>query len=181
MDKAAEKHAKSCHGCQIVSQPDVPEPLQPTELPEGPWQDIATDLLGLLPTGHSILVAIDYYGRYYEYEILQSTTTDKVTDSLENIFSRHGLPVTLRSDCGPQFMSSQFQIFCQDYGILHVKTTPKWAQANGEVERQNASLMKRIRIAQSEGLDWKKKELHKYVTIYRSINHSTTGKSPAGK
>ena len=56
--------------------------------------------------------------------------------------------------------------------------TPKWAQANGEVERQNASLMKRIRIAQSEGLDWKR-ELRRYVTIYRSIDHSTTGKSPS--
>lgn len=70
-------------------------------------------------------------------------------------------------------MSAQFQAFCQENGIEHVKTTPKWAQANGE-----ALQMKRIRIAQSEGLDWKK-ELRKYVTIYRSIDHSTTGKSPA--
>ncbi|KAJ8362198.1 hypothetical protein AAFF_G00390670 [Aldrovandia affinis] len=52
------------------------------------------------------------------------------------------------------------------------------AQANGEVERQNASLLKRIRIAESEGLDWKR-ELRKYVTVYRSIDHATTGKSPA--
>lgn len=38
--------------------------------------------------------------------------------------------------------------------------------------------MKRIRIAQAEGQDWKR-ELRKYVTIYRSIQHATTGKSPA--
>jgi len=38
--------------------------------------------------------------------------------------------------------------------------------------------MNRIRIAQAEGLDWKK-ELRKYVTVYRSIEHTTTGKSPA--
>lgn len=178
IDKAAEKYVRSCHGCQIVSRPDVPEPLRPTALPDGPWQDLATDLLGPLPTGHSILVVIDYYSRYYEYDILQSTTAEKVINSLENIFSRHGLPISIRSDCGPQYMSAQFQAFCQENGIEHVKTTPKWAQANGEVERQNSSLMKRIRIAQSEGLDWKK-ELRKYVTIYRSVDHSTTGKSPA--
>ncbi|KAL1256496.1 hypothetical protein QQF64_012041 [Cirrhinus molitorella] len=35
-----------------------------------------------------------------------------------------------------------------------------------------------IRIAQSEGLDWKK-ELRKYVTVYRGIVHNTTDKSPA--
>ena len=38
--------------------------------------------------------------------------------------------------------------------------------------------MKSIRIAQSDGLDWKK-GLRKYVTVYRSIIHPTTGKSPA--
>lgn len=38
--------------------------------------------------------------------------------------------------------------------------------------------MKRIKIAQAEGLDWKC-ELRKYVTVYRSIEHATTGKSPA--
>lgn len=38
--------------------------------------------------------------------------------------------------------------------------------------------MKRIQIAQAEGLDWKD-ELRTYVTVYRSIEHLTKGKSPA--
>ena len=38
--------------------------------------------------------------------------------------------------------------------------------------------MKRIRIAQPEGVDWKK-ALRRYVTKYRSIDHTTTGRSPA--
>ncbi|KAF7709013.1 hypothetical protein HF521_018070, partial [Silurus meridionalis] len=178
MDKAAEKYCKSCHGCQVVSRPDAPEPLRPTTLPDGPWQDVAIDLLGPFPTGHSILVVVDYYSRYYEYEILTSTISDKIIDSLESIFSRHGLPITCRSDQGPQFKSEQFTVFCESNGIKHQRTTPKWAQANGEVERQNSSIMKRIQIAQAEGLDWKK-ELRKYVSAYRSIEHPTTGKSPA--
>ena len=56
--------------------------------------------------------------------------------------------------------------------------TAKWAQANGEVERQNASIMKRVRIAQAAGLNWKK-ELRTYVAKYRGLPHTTTGKSPA--
>lgn len=178
IDRAAERHCRTCHGCQVVARPDAPEPLRPTELPEGPWQDVAIDLLGPLPSGESILVVVDYYSRYYEYDVLKSTVTSKVIDSLESIFSRHGLPVSVRSDMGPQFKSEEFSEYCDSNGIKHVKTTPRWAQANGEVERQNASLMKRIRIAVSDGLDWKR-ELRKYVTIYRSIDHTTTGKSPA--
>ncbi len=37
---------------------------------------------------------------------------------------------------------------------------------------------KRIKIAQAEGLDWKN-ELRRYVTKYRGLPQTTTGKSPA--
>lgn len=155
IDKAAERHCRACHGCQITSRPDAPEPLRPTPLPDGLWQDLAVDLLGPLPSKHSILVVVDYHSRYYDYDVLTSTTTtEKVIDSLESIFSRHGLPVTLKSDNGPQFKSDEFRDYCAENAIVHLRTTPKWAQAIGEVERQNASIMKRIRIAQSDGLEW---------------------------
>ena len=35
----------------------------------------------------------------------------------------------------------------RQHGIMHHKVTAKWAQANGEVERQNRSLLKRLQIA----------------------------------
>ncbi|KAI0221117.1 hypothetical protein LSAT2_027483, partial [Lamellibrachia satsuma] len=51
--------------------------------------------------------------------------------------------------------------YCVENNITHLKVTAKRAQANGEVERQNASLLKRIRIVQAEGKPWRK-ELLKY-------------------
>lgn len=124
MDKAAEKYCKACHGCQNVARPDPPEPLRNTLLPDGPWQEVAVDLLGPLPTNHSILVLVDYYSRYYEYEIMTSTTADKVIDCIDEIFSRHELPVTIKSDNGPQFKYELFREYCENNGIKHVKTTP---------------------------------------------------------
>ena len=56
-------------------------PLKPTPLPQGPWVDLAVDLVGPLPSGHSgLLVVVDYYSRYYVVAILQSTTTGKVIE-----------------------------------------------------------------------------------------------------
>ena len=103
---------------------------------------------------------------------MTSTTTVKVIDDLE-IFSRHGHPITIKSDNGPQFTSGELQEYCVQNGIMHLKTAPKWPQANGEVERQSAYL-----AAQAEGVDWKK-DLRGYVTKYRSTDHVTTDKSPA--
>ena len=178
MEKDAEKHCKTCYGCQLVSRPSPPEPIRTTTLPTGPWRDLAVDLLGPLPTGESILVIVDYYSRYYEIGILESTVTSKIISSLEEIFARHGLPESISSDNGPQFIATEFAEYMEQQGIRHHKVTAKWPQANGEVERQNSSLLKRLQIAHAEKKNWKR-ELNTYLTAYRSLPHQTTGVSPA--
>jgi len=178
LEKDAEKYCKTCYGCQLVSRPNPPEPIRSTNLPEGPWQDLAVDFLGPLPSGESVLVVVDYYSRYYELDIMRSTTAEKTVDSLKRIFARHGLPLSISSDNGPQFRSEVFANYMTDNGIAHHKVTPKWPQANGEVERQNQSLEKRMKIAQVEGTGWKS-AMVSYMAAYRATPHATTGKSPA--
>ena len=62
--------------------------------------------------------------------------------------------------------------------MKHKLTTPLWPRANGEVERQNRSLLKAMRAARAEKKNWRT-ELNKHVLAYRSTAHTTTGKSPA--
>ena len=173
-----EKYCKSCHDCQLVSQFTKPEPMIRTEMPTGPWQYLAADMLGPLPSGESILVVIDYYSRYFETEILKSTTSSSIIQAMNKFFAIHGLPNFLRTDNATNFTSDVFQSFLKSNGIRHVRNTPLWPQANGEVERQNRSLLKRIRIAHSSGRDWKT-DLQTYFLAYRSTPHNTTGMSPA--
>ena len=178
IDRQAERFCKTCLGCQLVSSPVNPEPIKSTPLPRGPWQDLAIDLLGPLPSGDSVLVVVDYFSRFYEIGIMRSTTSEKIIECLEEVFTTHGLPLSVTSDNGPQFRSDVFERYLENCGVEHRKTTPLWPQANGEVERQNRSLLKRMRIAQAEGKDWKK-EVRKYLVAYRSTPHTTTGVSPA--
>ena len=126
IDKEAEKFCKTCFACQLVSSPAHPEPIKSTPLPQGPWQDLALDLLGPLPSGDSVLVVVDYFSRYYEIEIMRSTTSEKIIASLERIFMIHGLPLSITSDNGPQFVSNEFEKYLEDCGIEHRKTTPLW-------------------------------------------------------
>ena len=124
-DKDAEMFCKTCHPCQMVSMPKPPEPLKRTELPLGPWQHISADLMTpSLPSGDHFLVVVDYYSRYMEVEVLKSTTADKVIASLRNIFLTHGLPVSITTDNGRQFISEEFCKFVEVESIEHRRVTP---------------------------------------------------------
>ncbi|CAB4011802.1 PREDICTED: uncharacterized protein K02A2.6-like [Paramuricea clavata] len=148
------------------------------ELPQGPWQDIAIDFMGPLPSGDYVFVATDCYSRYVEVTIAKRNTAEFAIKSLENMFAAHGLPWTVTSDNGPHFVAETFESFLQENGIEHRKTTPLWPQANGKIERQNRSLLKRMQIARVEGQDWRK-AVQTYLIAYRNTPHPTTGMCPA--
>jgi transposase InsO family protein len=180
MDRDVERFCKARHGCQITSRMPNPEPIRTTQLPSGPWVDIAIDYLGPLPSGECILVVIDYYSRWFEVAFMPDSkiSTQSTITELDKIFFRHGLPSSIKSDNGPQFRSLEFSKYCEHLDIKHYRVIPKWPQANGEVERQNSSLLKRIRIAYAENHDYKQ-EVYKYMMSYRGNVHPATGKSPA--
>ena len=112
VDSDAEKVCKHCHPCQLVGEFQRPEPMQRTEPPTGPWQDVAVDLLGPLPTGETLLVIVDYYSRFYEVAVMHSTKVDKIIDVLLPIFARYGYPFSLKTDNGPQFVCMNSRNFC---------------------------------------------------------------------
>ena len=93
------------------------------------------------------------------------------------MFVRHGLPESLTSDNGPQFISAEFARYVAQHGITHHMVTAKWPQAKGEA-RQNSSLLKRLQIAHAEKKNWKR-ELNIYHAAYRALPHPTTAVSPA--
>ena len=172
IDKEVERACKTCHGCQLVSQPTKPEPMTRTELPTAPWQHLAADLLGPLPSGDYVFVVVDYYSRFFEMEFTKSTTCKKIVSMLFKIFVTHGLPLSLRTDNGPQFTSEHFTKYLEESGIEQRRTSPLWLQANCEIERQNRSVLKRLRIAQAEDRNWKS-EIDNFLMMYRSTPHST--------
>lgn len=86
--------------------------------------------------------------------------------------------MNITSDNEPQFQSKEFEKYLVDNGILHRKVTPPWNRANGEVERQNGSLVKGMSIAQAEVKDWRNELIH-YLATHITMPHSVTGVFPA--
>ena len=178
IDKDAEKKCRECFGCQVVVKEYRAPPVKSTRMPDRPWQDLALDLLGPLPTGENLVVLVDYYSRWIEVDIVQSTNSQTIIKRLDAQFSRYGIPKTLRTDNGSNLVSAEIEQYLTEMGIIHKLTTPLWPRANGEVERQNRSLLKAMRAAHAEKRNWRT-ELNKYLLAYRSTAHVTTGKTPA--
>lgn len=61
---------------------------------------------------------------------------------------RLGIPLSITADNGRQFVSEEFKQFCLEYGVIVHHSIPYWPQQNGEVERQNRDILKRLRISQ---------------------------------
>lgn len=177
MDQEVEKYVRQCESCQLVAVPDRPAPLTIRKFPSSPWNDIALDFMGPLPNGKHVLVVIDYFSRYLEVELMQTITADSTIKVLKRMFVRLGNPRTITLDNGRQFCSEKFKKFCESLKIKLNFTTPYWPQANGEVERQNRSLLKRLKIAHSTNRDLEE-EMQEYLSMYYTTPHPSTGKTP---
>ena len=162
---------RSCHAYQIVGLAPPPEPVKSTELPTAPWVDLAADLMGPLPSDEYIFMVVDYYSRYVEVKVMRTVPMQKIIIALGEIFSRYGLPRSINTDNGPQFIAEEFINYLEDNDIEHRRSTPLWPQANGEVERQNRNLLTAVKIAKVEG-QWWQKALNTYLMAYSMTPHS---------
>lgn len=178
MDTAVEAYVKKCHQCILVSAPNPPEPLKRKSLPTTPWTALACDFLGPLPNGTHIFAVVDYYSRYVEAKFMTKIDSKHTIQFLHELFARHGAPASITCDGGPAFISAEFKKFCMEFGVEIVSTIPYWPQQNGEIEIQNKSMLRILRISHNMDGDIEK-ALMDYLLRYRSCVHPTTGKTPA--
>lgn len=176
MDTMIESFVTSCSGCVLVSIPDA-QPLTRTELPERPWIKLAMDFMEI-PGGHHLLVVTDYFSRYFEVVIQNSMTAKLTITKLREVFARFGYPEEIVCDNGQPFSSDEFSSFCKTNGIKINHSVPYAAFQNGQVERQNRTLLRSIKISVALGRDWKC-DLQDFLHAYRATPHSVTNFSPA--
>ena len=173
MDRIVEELVKSCDACLICTTESKREPLKMSLLPDGPWKEVSIDFAELSRKKGYLLIVIDDYSRCPVVDVVKSTSTSSVIPDLDKVFSEFGIPDVAKTDNGPPFNSLDFQSFSQDLGFKHRKITPRWPQANGEVERFVRTVKKVIKTATVERKNWKQ-EMHRFLRNYRATPHSTT-------
>jgi transposase InsO family protein len=73
------------------------------------------------------------------------THKEVISFVLEHIIHQFGLPQTLTTDQGTAFMSHKFKEFADSLKIKLLNSSPYHAQANGQAEASNKSIVKLIK------------------------------------
>ena len=126
-----EDYTKRCQECIKWSQ-TAKEPLQPHDIPEGPWRKLGMDYFHF--NGNTYVLICDYFSKF-PFMFKAKTSYWSLKDHLIDLFSIEGYPDEVVSDNGPPFNSKEFAKFLSGLGIKHTTSSPGYPRSNGFIER----------------------------------------------
>jgi hypothetical protein len=132
MSKDIEEPIAHCPVCAKFRRRSQREPLQPHEVPQWPWETLASDIFTVGSVDY--LVIVDYLSKYPEICLLKDKTTGTVITSMKSTFAHHGIPSKLVVDNMP-FNSFKWKQFAQDWGFEIVTSRPGYPQSNGVAKK----------------------------------------------
>jgi hypothetical protein len=130
--------------------------------------------------GHRfVLVATDYFTTWTEVVPLKNMTHKEVIEFItEHIIHRFGIPQTLTIDQETSFMSKEVRDFAELYKIKLLKSSPYYAQANGQAESSNKTLIKLIKKKIKENLRRWHEVLSEALWAHHILRHGATKVTP---
>ncbi|CAB0006471.1 unnamed protein product [Nesidiocoris tenuis] len=178
INQKIESFVKNCEGCQ-KTRPTGPaeSPVYFWNTPLEKWSRLHVDYAGPFE-GKYWFILMDATSKWLEVIPVNHPSTAKTISVMREIFTRFGVPKSIVSDNGPQFTSHEFEKFCRNNNILHIKSTPYHPRTNGLAERAVRTFKERMKASRNDRGDVELK-VQKFLISYRNAIHSTTGRSPA--
>ena len=139
-------------------------------LPSRVFESLSADYFHV--AGRTFLVYVDRLSGWpYVTVCPQTASTDHLVKQLRQLFSQTGVPVTLRTDGGPQFVSSTVRRFLDRWGVCHELSSPRDPRSNGHAEAA-VKTAKKIVVAGAAG--WMMISLTE-ACLNCGIRHGQTG------
>ena len=179
------KYCQSCDPCQktVPKGRNTRIPLGAVPIVSEPFAKVGVDLIGpIIPRSQDgnkyVLVVVDYATKYPEAVPLKTIDAETVAEALWQIWTRVGVPKEIISDLGTQFISELMREMHSLLGTKGRTTTPYHAQANGLVERFNATLKQMIkRLCLDHPRDWDR-YIPAVLFAYREVPQESMRFSP---
>jgi len=157
------KYVSECDTCRRVKASHLRSagPLQPLSIPSWKWEDISMDFVVSLPwtsKGYdSIWVIIDRLTKSAHFLPVKVNFMAKQYAQLymDRIVSLHGIPRTIISDRGTQFIARFWEYFHATLGTQLICSSAYHPQTDGQIERVNQILEDMLRACVlSYGKKW---------------------------
>jgi len=137
--------------------------LQPLSIPSWKWEDISMDfIVGLPTTPHkhdSVWVIVDRLTKTAHFIPVHTTYSAKryAEIYLDQIVRLHGIPKTIISDRGPQFIARFWEQMQESLGTKLIRSSAYHPQTDGQTERINQILEDMLRACVIQyGKNWVK-------------------------
>ncbi|XP_069185915.1 uncharacterized protein [Procambarus clarkii] len=185
MKKDVRRFCKTCHTCQMAgkaNQPVPKAPLCPIPSIGEPLEHLILDIVGPLPPSTSgvqyLLTILDRVSRYPEAIPLKTITAKVLVKHLFWFVSRYGLPKTIQTDQGSNFMSRLFRQQIADLGIQQITSSAYHPESQGALERFHQTLKGMIRkFCYDRQSKWVE-DLPYLLFAVRSVPNESLGISP---
>jgi hypothetical protein len=185
MLKDSFKYYKGCQTCQRFKKIQmVPASVMNPIIKPWTFRGYGMDMIGKInppsSKGHQYILAImDYFNKWVEANPMKTVTSKDVINFMkEHVIHRFGIPQTITTDGGSVFISEQFRKFTADVGIMLIKSSPYYAQANGQDKASNQSLIKLIKRKIDEHPRRWHEVLSEALWVYCISCHGATKTSP---
>ena len=122
-------------------------------------------------------MVIDYFTKWVEaasYKTVTAAVTEKFIRN--NIIARYGVPHTIISDNGTNFIARRIEDYLQSFKIRHHRSSPYRPQMIGVVESVNNNFVKILKKMAETHKDWHDR-LPYALWVYRASVRTLTGET----
>lgn len=185
LKKDVQNFISSCQSCQRnkTINKTVKQPMVITTTSSKPFERIFLDIVGPITTSKKgnnyILTLQDDLTKFSAAYPLVSHDANSVSKAfVEGFVCQHGIPESILTDCGTEFMGKILAACCKLLQIDKLNTTPYHPQSNGGLERSHQTLAAYLRHYVDKHLDDWDEYVPYAMFVYNTTVHTTTKHQP---
>ena len=185
MRNELEEYIKQCEICQRnkITQNKTKLPMKVTTTPEFVWDKCALDIVGPLnQTADGYKYVLTFQDELSKFTlaipIIQQDAMTVARAFVEEIILKFGIPQSILTDQGSNFMSEVFGNVCKILKIKKIKCTAYHPQTNGALERTHRVLVEYLRCFILEDQSNWDKWLPYATFVFNTTPHTSTGFMP---
>ena len=186
MTRDLRNHIKKCGHCRKYEAAPPIVPMKPLTC-SGPGELLCVDFTSIEetmplkeePVIWNVLVLQDHFSKYVVAYVVKDQTAHTTTETLRNGYFRlFGAPAYLISDQGKAFTGNIIIHLCDLHGVQKLRTSPYYAQTNGQVERMNQTIIHIISKLEEDKKACLSKHLSELLLAYNATCSVVTRYSP---